>query len=143
MINVDVNKIRREFINKIDDSFIVDVCERFSKIKSIVGLEENVEVVISKYINGLLEKKKINNQISQLYNQIRRIDEFVKNLEVGKVNQMRKEGKLKNYLNLLSDKEIDTLMELQLIKGEEGSEIKLNRFKVKRDDNVKKYSIVE
>ena len=33
MINVDVNKIRREFINKIDDSFIVDVCERFSKIK--------------------------------------------------------------------------------------------------------------
>ena len=143
MINVDVNKIRREFINKIDDSFIVDVCERFSKIKSIVGLEENVEVVISKYINGLLEKKKINNQISQLYNQIRRIDEFVKNLEVGKVNQMRKEGKLKKYLNLLSDKEIDTLMELQLIKGEEGSEIKLNRFKVKRDDNVKKYSIVE
>ena len=143
MINVDVNKIRREFINKIDDSFIVDVCERFSKIKSIVGLEENVEVVISKYINGLLEKKKINNQISQLYNQIRRIDEFVKNLEVGKVNQMRKEGKLKNYLNLLSDKEIDTLMELQLIKGEEGSEIKLNRFKVKREDNVKKYSIVE
>tara|TARA_B100000676_G_C18030045_1_gene818088 strand:+ start:1014 stop:1445 length:432 start_codon:yes stop_codon:yes gene_type:complete len=143
MINVDVNKIRREFINKIDDSFIVDVCERFSKIKSIVGLEENVEVVISKYINGLLEKKKINNQISQLYNQIRRIDEFVKNLEVGKVNQMRKEGKLKSYLNLLSDKEIDTLMELQLIKGEEGSEIKLNRFKVKRDDNVKKYSIVE
>ena len=106
-------------------------------------MEENVEVVISKYINGLLEKKKINNQISQLYNQIRRIDEFVKNLEVGKVNQMRKEGKLKNYLNLLSDKEIDTLMELQLIKGEEGSEIKLNRFKVKRDDNVKKYSIVE
>ena len=141
MFNVDINKIRREFIDKVSDTIINDVCTKFSKIKSVVGLDDNIEKVISKYLNGLLEKRNLTNQIGHINNKIRNIDVGLKKLENGKVEQLRKQNKLIPYLNLLSDKEIDMLLELQLIKSEEGSNIKLQRFKEQRDENVRQYSI--
>ena len=57
MFKVDINKIRGEFIDRVSDTIIYDVSTKFSKINSVVGLEDNIETVISKYLSGLLEKR--------------------------------------------------------------------------------------
>ena len=136
MFKVDINKIRGEFIDRVSDTIIYDVSTKFSKINSVVGLEDNIEKVISKYLNGLLEKRDLNKQISQINHQIRKIDDGLRKLESGKIEKLRKQNKLSSYLNLKSDKQIDTMLELELINSEEGSNIKLQRFKDKRDENV-------
>ena len=136
MFKVDINKIRGEFIDRVSDTIIYDVSTKFSKINSVVGLEDNIETVISKYLSGLLEKRDLNKQISQINHHIRKIDDGLKKLESGKIEKLRKQNKLSSYLNLKSDKQIDTMLELELINSEEGSDIKLQRFKDKRDENV-------
>ena len=136
MFKVDINKIRGEFIDRVSDTIIYDVSTKFSKINSVVGLEDNIETVISKYLSGLLEKRDLNKQISQINHHIRKIDDGLKKLESGKIEKLRKQNKLSSYLNLKSDKQIDTMLELELINSEEGSNIKLQRFKDKRDENV-------
>ena len=136
MFKVDINKIRGEFIDRVSDTIIYDVSTKFSKINSVVGLEDNIETVISKYLSGLLEKRDLNKQISQINHHIRKIDDGLRKLENGKIEKLRKQNKLSSYLNLKSDKQIDTMLELELINSEEGSDIKLQRFKDKRDENV-------
>ena len=136
MFKVDINKIRGEFIDRVSDTIIYDVSTKFSKINSVVGLEDNIETVISKYLSGLLEKRDLNKQISQINHHIRKIDDGLKKLESGKIEKLRKQNKLSSYLNLKSNKQIDTMLELELINSEEGSNIKLQRFKDKRDENV-------
>ena len=133
MGNVDVNELRGYFIDKIDNKVLMDIVEEFSVIKSIVGFNDKVENVIKKYVDGLLKKRELNKRIIEINKQINQLDKFCNDLKNEKIIEFRKNGKLESYLNLLNDNEINKLIELGLIKGEEGSEIKLRRFKEKRD----------
>ena len=133
MGNVDVNELRGYFIDKIDNKVLMDIVEEFSVIKSIVGFNDKVENVIKKYVDGLLKKRELNKRIIEINKQIHQLDKFCNDLKNEKIIEFRKNGKLESYLNLLNDNEINKIIELGLIKGEEGSEVKLRRFKEKRD----------
>ena len=133
MGNVDVNELRGYFIDKIDNKVLMDIVEEFSVIKSIVGFNDKVENVIKKYVDDLLKKRELNKRIIEINKQIHQLDKFCNDLKNEKIIEFRKNGKLESYLNLLNDNEINKIIELGLIKGEEGSEVKLRRFKEKRD----------
>ena len=57
-------------------------------------------------------------------------------LKRSKVDKMRSDGSLNNYLNTLSKEQLNELLMRNLIRGEEMSSIELRRFK----ENQREYS---
>ena len=64
-------------------------------------------------------------------------------LKRSKIDKMRNEGSLENYLNTLSKEQLNELVMRNLIRGNEMSEIELRRFKKKQKEYSTNYNKLE
>ena len=105
-------------------------------INSIVQFDRKVEVIIKEYIDSQIEIEKLSIQKMEIKRKLTELNVKSSLLKRSKVDKMRSDGSLNNYLNTLSKEQLNELLMRNLIRGEEMSSIELRRFK----ENQREYS---
>tara|TARA_R100000541_G_scaffold54636_1_gene63197 strand:- start:54 stop:527 length:474 start_codon:yes stop_codon:yes gene_type:complete len=134
--NIKVEQIENEFRNKIHPHKIIEVCNEFDSINSVVSFDGNIEEVVKEYLKLEVEKIEINIKYQSFNNKLRELENKSQLLKRVKIDSIRSNGNIETFLNSLDKSQLNTLLRLGLIRGEEMSEIELRRFK----ENQKNYS---
>lgn len=138
-----VEKILNEFISKIPQNLIINVCREFDTINSIVKFDCNIEDIIKEYLNIEVETEEINKQQLQLNHKLRDLKNKSFLLKRNKIDRMRSNGSIDGFLNTLSKIQLNELLSHSLIRGEEMSSIELSRFKEKQREYSTNYNKLE
>ena len=141
--SVKVEEIMNEFIGKIPKNIIFNVCREFDSINSIVKFDCNIEDVIKEYLNIEIEKENLSKQQIQISGKIRNLQNQSFQLKKSKIDRMRSNGSIENFLNTLSKNQLNELLSYNLIRGEEMSSITLRRFKENQKQHSTNYNELE
>lgn len=141
--SVKVEEIMNEFIGRIPKNAIFNVCKEFDSINSIVKFDCNVEDVIKEYLNMEVEKENLSKQQLQINSKIRELQNQSFQLKKSKIDRMRFNGSIGEFLNTLSKIQLNELLSYNLIRGEEMSSIELRRFKEKQREYSTNYNKLE
>jgi len=136
MNSKNVEQLINDYKGKIPQNVIVNVCNEFDIINSIVQFDRKVEVIIKEYIDSQIEIEKLSIQKMKIKRKLTELNVKSSLLKRSKVDKMRSDGSLNNYLNTLSKEQLNELLMRNLIRGEEMSSIELRRFK----ENQREYS---
>jgi hypothetical protein len=136
MNSKNVEQLINDYKGKIPQNVIVNVCNEFDIINSIVQFDRKVEVIIKEYIDSQIEIEKLSIQKMEIKRKLTELNVKSSLLKRSKVDKMRSDGSLNNYLNTLSKEQLNELLMRNLIRGEEMSSIELRRFK----ENQREYS---
>ena len=138
-----VEKILNEFISKIPQNLIINICREFATINSIVKFDCNIEDIIKEYLNIEVETEEINKQQLQLNHKLRDLKNKSFLLKRNKIDRMRSDGSIDGFLNTLNKEQLNTLLMNNLIRGEEMSSITLRRFKENQKLHSTNYNELE
>tara|TARA_B100000963_G_C22539918_1_gene631689 strand:- start:670 stop:1140 length:471 start_codon:yes stop_codon:yes gene_type:complete len=143
MNSKNVEHLINEYKGKIPQNVIVNVCNEFDLINSIVQFDRKVEVIVKEYIDSQIEIEKLSIQKMNIKRKLTELNVKSSLLKRSKIDKMRNEGSLENYLNTLSKEQLNELVMRNLIRGNEMSEIELRRFKKKQKEYSTNYNKLE
>ena len=139
-MEINIERIKSRFDNKILKEDIVKVYNDFKKINDVLNFKIGLEETICKYFKCKLNIQKIQNEISSRMSEIRGYENELRLLNRNEFDELRGNGKLMMFLNNIDNEMLDSLHYMGCILGEEVSEIKLNRFRKERDENNRNYN---
>ena len=143
MNSKNVEHLINEYKGKIPQNVIVNVCNEFDIINSIVQFDRKVEVIVKEYIDSQIEIEKLSIKKMNIKRKLTELNVKSSLLKRSKIDKMRNEGSLENYLNTLSKEQLNELVMRNLIRGNEMSEIELRRFKKKQKEYSTNYNKLE
>ena len=143
MHSKNVEQLINDYKGKIPQNVIVNVCNEFDIINSIVQFDRKVEVIVKEYIDSQIEIEKLSIQKMNIKRKLTELNVKSSLLKRSKIDKMRNEGSLENYLNTLSKEQLNELVMRNLIRGNEMSEIELRRFKKKQKEYSTNYNKLE
>ena len=139
-MEINIDRIKSSLNNKITKDEIIKVYYEFKFINNLVKLNLGIEDSIIKYFKNLLNIEVCKVEINKLNMEIRGYDNELILMKREGFDYLRGNGKLMNFLWSLDSNKIDELNTLGLIRMEESSEIKLKRFREKRDNISRDYN---
>ena len=139
-MEINIDRIKSRFDNKITKDEIIKVYWEFKRINDVVKLNRGIEESICKYFKCKLNIQSCRVEIDKLQMEIRGYENDVFLLKRESFDEMRGSRKLMNFLWNLDEEILDMLMLIGCIRSEERSEIKLERFREKRDRHNKDYN---
>lgn len=143
MNSKNVEQLINDYKGGIPQNIIVNVCNEFDTINSIVQFDRKVEVIVKEYIDTQIEIEKLSIQKMNIKRKLTELNVKSSLLKRSKIDKMRNEGSLENYLNTLSKEQLNQLVMRNLIRGNEMSEIELRRFKKKQKEYSTNYNKLE
>ncbi len=143
MNSKNVEQLINDYKGEIPQNVIVNVCNEFDTINSIVQFDRKVEVIVKEYIDTQIEIEKLSIQKMNIKRKLTELNVKSSLLKRSKIDKMRNEGSLENYLNTLSKEQLNQLVMRNLIRGNEMSEIELRRFKKKQKEYSTNYNKLE
>ncbi len=143
MNSKNVEQLINDYKGEIPQNVIVNVCNEFDLINSIVQFDRKVEVIVKEYIDSQIEIEKLSIQKMNIKRKLTELNVKSSLLKRSKIDKMRNEGSLENYLNTLSKEQLNELVMRNLIRGNEMSEIELRRFKKKQKEYSTNYNKLE
>ena len=139
-MEINIDRIKSRFDNKITKDEIIKVYWEFKRINDVIELNRGIEESICKYFKCKLNIQSCRVEIDKLQMEIRGYENDVFLLKRESFDEMRSSRKLMNFLWNLDEEILDMLMLIGCIRSEERSEIKLERFREKRDRHNKDYN---
>ena len=139
-MEIDLNKISLKLNNEVSKNEILEIYNKFKVIDDILKFDLELEEIIIKYFEYNLYIEKCTKEIEERKLEINNIRTKLLNLKNSKFNKLRKENKLINFLKNFNNKLLDYLFSVGCILSNEVSEIKLERFRRKRDENFTNYN---
>ncbi len=139
-MEINLERIKNRFDNKLTYSEITEIGNQYKKIHSIIPFKIGLEETIIKHFKFVFNKKICNENIMKLQTEIRGYDNDLMLLSRDGFDLLRQRGNLLQFLSKLDDNQINSLVYMNCIRGEEGSEIKLQRFRSKRDEVSRNYN---
>ena len=139
-MEVNIERIKSRFDNKILKEDIVKVYNDFKKINDVLKFKVGLEETICNYFKCVLNIQKIRLEIIDRNKEIEGYNNELRLLNRSEFDELRSNGKLEMLLNNFDNNVLDNLHYMGCILSEEVSEIKLNRFKKERDENNRNYN---
>ena len=132
-MEINIDKIKSRLNNKINKDEIIKVYNEFKYIDNLIKLNLGIEESIVRYFKNLLNINICKGEINKLNIEIRGYENELILMKREGFDYLRSNGKLIEYLWKLDNKILDSLNSMGLIRMEESSDVKLERFRNKRD----------
>ena len=139
-MNINIERIKSRFDNKIKNEEIIKLYTQFKKIDDVLSLEYGIEESIVRFLKCKLNIELCNKEINERGIEIRGYENELRLLKRNGFDVLRQKGKLMDYLRNFNNEVLENLQYMGCILGEEVSEIKLERFRNKRDENNRNYN---
>ena len=139
-MEVNIDRIKSRFDNKIRKEEIVKIYSDYKRINDVLPFKIGLEETICKYFKCVLNIQNIQSEINSRVMEIKGYENELRLLKRNEFDELRGNGKLMMFLNNIDNEMLDSLHYMGCILGEEVSEIKLNRFKKERDENNRNYN---
>lgn len=139
-MDINIDRIKSRFDNKVRKEEIIKLYNQFKKIDDVLSLDYGIEETIVKFLKCRLNIDLCNTEINQRKSEIKGYENEIRLLNRSGFDSLRQKGKLMNYLSNYDNDVLDNLHFMGCILGEEVSEIKLDRFRRKRDETNRNYN---
>ena len=139
-MEVNIDRIKSRFDNKIRKEEIVKIYSDFKRINDVLPFKIGLEETICKYFKCVLNIQNIQSEINSRVMEIKGYENELRLLKRNEFDELRSNGKLEMLLNNFDNNVLDNLHYMGCVLSEEVSEIKLNRFKKERDENNRNYN---
>ena len=139
-MEINIDRIKSRFGNKILKEDIIKMYYQFKKINDIVKLRLGIEESIVKYFKSKLSIEVCREDISKLNMEIRDFENTIILLKKEEFDDLRKKGNLMEFLWKIDTQKLEDLFNIGCIRGEEFSNIKLERFRKDRDNYSRNYN---
>jgi hypothetical protein len=139
-MEINIDRIKSRFDGKVRNEEIIKLYNQFKKIDDVLSLDYGIEETIVKFLKCRLNIDLCKTEINQRNLEIKGYENEIKLLNRSGFDSLRQKGKLMSYLSNYSNDVLDTLHFMGCILGEEVSEIKLDRFRKKRDETNRNYN---
>ena len=139
-MEINIERIRNRFDNKIRRDEVVKVYKDFKKIDDVLKFKMGIEESIVSFFKGKLNIDLCKREIENRKLEIKKYENELYLLKRESFDDLRRDGKLMNFLWNYDNEILDNLQFLGCVLSEEVSEIKLNRFRKERDENNRNYN---
>ena len=139
-MEINIDRIKNRFGNKVLKEDIVKIYNQLKKINDVVKLRLGLEESIVKYFKSKLNIEICRENISKLNTEIRGYENDLRLLKREEFDDLRQKGNLMNFLWNVDTQKLEELNTMGCIRGEEISEIKLERFRQNRDNYSRNYN---
>ena len=110
-MEINIERIKSRFDNKILKEDIVKVYNDFKKINDVLNFKIGLEETICKYFKCKLNIQKIQNEISSRMSEIRGYENELRLLNRNEFDELRGNGKLMMFLNNIDNEMLDKQIE--------------------------------
>lgn len=139
-MEINIDRIKSRFDGKVRNEEIIKLYNQFKKIDDVLSLDYGIEETIVKFLKCRLNVNLCKTEINQRSLEIKGYENEIKLLNRSGFDSLRQKGKLLSYLSNYDNDILDTLHFMGCILGEEVSEIKLDRFRKRRDETNRNYN---
>lgn len=139
-MEINIDRIKSRFDGKVRKEEIIKLYNQFKKIDDVLSLDYGIEETIVKFLKCRLNIDLCKTEINQRNLEIKGYENEIRLLNRSGFDSLRQKGKLMNYLSNYDNDVLDNLHFMGCILGEEVSEIKLDRFRKKRDETNRNYN---
>ena len=133
-MEINIDRIKNRFGNKVLKEDIIKIHNQLKKINDVIKLRLGLEESIVKYFKSKLNIEICRENISKLNSEIRGYENDLILLKREEFDDLRQKGNLMNFLWNVDTQKLEELNTMGCIRGEEISEIKLERFRQNRDN---------
>jgi len=141
MINFE--RIESQLKGKVDKTDIIKITNQFREINDVIELRRGIENSVVKYLQFDEGKKDKLDNIKRLQMEIRGLENESILLVREEFDELRKSGKLMEFLWGVDVDKLEVLVRLGCIRSEEMGDIKTEKFKLNRDENNKNYNKIK
>ena len=139
-MEINIDRIKNRFLNKVLKEDIIKIHNQLKKINDVIKLRLGLEESIVKYFKSKLNIEICRENISKLNSEIRGYENDLILLKREEFDDLRQKGNLMNFLWNVDTQKLEELNTMGCIRGEEISEIKLERFRQNRDNYSRNYN---
>ena len=139
-MEINIDRIKNRFGNKVLKEDIIKIHNQLKKINDVIKLRLGLEESIVKYFKSKLNIEICRENISKLNSEIRGYENDLILLKREEFDDLRQKGNLMNFLWNVDTQKLEELNTMGCIRGEEISEIKLERFRQNRDNYSRNYN---
>ncbi len=139
-MEINIDRIKSRFGRKVLKEDIVKIYNQFKKINDVIKLRLGLEESIVKYFKSKLNIEICRENISKLNTEIRGYENDLRLLKREEFDYLRQKGSLMEFLWKIDTQKLEELLHIGCIRGEEFSEIKLERFRKDRDNYSRNYN---
>ena len=141
-MEINIDRIKSRFDNKVRKEDIVKIYNEFKRINSVLKFNLGLEETIVKYFKCVLNNNKIQSEINQRVMEMEGNRNELKLLRRNEFDLLRMKGKLMDLLYTLDKETLTSLLHMGCVLSEEVSEINLFRFRKERDENNRNYNVL-
>jgi len=139
-MEVNIDRIKSRFNNKIRKEEIIQIYNQFKFINDIVKFKVGLEETIVNHFKYKLNIQTIQSEIIDRQNEMRKYENDIRLLSRSEFDELRQKGNLNEVLNQINDDDLQTLQYYGCVLSEEVSDIRLKRFRKKRDETNRNYN---
>ena len=139
-MEINFDRIKSRFGRKVLKEDIIKIYNQFKKINDVIKLRLGLEESIVKYFKCKLNIEICRENISKLNTEIRGYENDLRLLKREEFDYLRQKGSLMEFLWDIDNQKLEELLHIGCIRGEEFSEIKLERFRKDRDNYSRNYN---
>ena len=139
-MEINIDRIKNRFGNKVLKEDIVKIYNQLKKINDVIKLRLGLEESIVKYCKSKLNIEICRENISKLNTEIRGYENDLRLLKREEFDDLRQKGSLMEFLWKIDTQKLEELQNIGCIRGEEFSDIKLERFRKDRDNYSRNYN---
>lgn len=139
-MEINIERIRSRFDNKIRRDEVVKVYKDFRKIDDVLKLKMGIEESIVSFFKGKLNIELCKREIENRKLEIKKYENELYLLKRESFDDLRRDGKLMSFLWNYDNEILENLQFMGCVLSEEVSKIKLKRFRRKRDENNRNYN---
>ena len=139
-MEINIDRIKNRFGNKVLKEDIIKIYNQLKKINDVIKLRLGLEESIVKYFKSKLNIEICRENISKLNTEIRGYENDLRLLKREEFDDLRQKGSLMEFLWKIDNQKLEELHNIGCIRGEEFSDIKLERFRKDRDNYSRNYN---
>tara|TARA_R110002072_G_scaffold292497_2_gene461183 strand:- start:187 stop:645 length:459 start_codon:yes stop_codon:yes gene_type:complete len=139
-MEINIDRVKSRFGRKVLKEDIIKIYNQFKKINDVIKLRLGLEESIVKYFKSKLNIEICRENISKLNIEIRGYENDLRLLKREEFDCLRQKGRLMEFLWEIDNQKLEELLNIGCIRGEEFSEIKLERFRKDRDNYSRNYN---
>ena len=139
-MEINIDRIKSRFGRKVLKEDIVKIYNQFKKINDVIKLRLGLEESIVKYFKCKLNIEICRENILKLNTEIKGYENDLRLLKREEFDCLRQKGSLMKFLWEIDNQKLEELLNIGCIRGEEFSEIKLERFRKDRDNYSRNYN---
>jgi hypothetical protein len=139
-MQINIDRIKSRFNNKILKEDIIKIYNDFKKINEVIPFNIGLEETIVKYFKNKLNIEMCISEINDRKREILGYENELRLIRREKFNYLRGKGKLIEFLKSLDNNVLDELLMIGCIRSDENSDVKLERFRNQRDEFNNNYN---